>query len=165
MNRAISLLAATFVCTLLGTSFAQERKEVKKEMRNIKKEVRIEEENGVQTLTITTDENGVKTQEVFVGEEAEKKMAELVPGAARAEEIDENIEVNVEQQANDKKVTIKKTSHGNETIEVFEGEEADKKLKELEGETGTKFDGSEKKIVVKKKDVRRKKKKDLMEMN
>lgn len=167
MKYGITLLAGFIVCMLSGTSFAQgERKEVK-EMRNIKKEVRIEEENGVQTLTISTDENGVKTEEVYTGEEAEKKMAEMSLGEPTkkvVKEKEERVEVNVEQQANDKKVTIKKTSNGAETVEVYEGEEADKKLKELESETGTEFGGSEKKIVVKKKEVRRKKKKDLMDM-
>lgn len=167
MKYGITLLAGFLVCLFSGTTFAQGEQQVVKEMRNIKKEVRIEEENGVQTLTISTDENGVKTEEVYTGEEAEKKMEEMSLGAPTkkvVKEKEERVEVNVEQQANDKKVTIKKTSNGAETVEVYEGEEADKKLKELESETGTAFDGSEKKIVVKKKEVRRKKKKDLMDM-
>jgi hypothetical protein len=166
MKTRSTLLATFVVCMLSGTSFAQE--EVKKEMRSIKKEVRIEEENGVQTVTITTDENGVKTEEVFTGEEAEKKMAEMAPEPPKlstTKGMEQRVEVNVEQQANDKKVTITKTSNGTETVEVYEGEEAETKLKELESETGTQFSGEEKKIVVKKKEVRRKKKKDLMDMD
>lgn len=168
MKTGKTVFAAFIVCILSGTSFAQGEREVKKEMRSIKKEVRMEEENGVQTLTITTDENGVKTEEVFTGEEAELKMAEMAPENPKlkgSEEMEENVEVNVVQQANDKKVTIKKTSNGIETVEVYEGEVAENKLRELENETGTQFSGDEKKIVVKKKEVRRKKKKDMMDMD
>jgi hypothetical protein len=162
MKTSTTLLTAVTLCLLTGSAMAQEREELKSEVvsvkKEIRKEVRMEEENGVKTLTISTEENGNKTEEIYVGEEAEKKMAEMVPEMESAPNIEERVEVNVEKRKNDKKVTITRTSNGNETIEVYEGEEAEQKLKELESETATEFEGNEKKIIVEKKEVKRSKK-------
>ncbi len=136
---------------------AQAPTEVRKETRTIKKEVRMEEENGVNTLTISTDENGNKTQEIYVGDAADKKMAEMVPEISSKKQIEQRMDVRVDKDVNDKKVTITKSMNGEETVEVYEGEAADKKLKELESETGTSFDGEAKRIVIVKKEVSKEK--------
>ena len=47
------------------------------EKQELRKEVRIEENNGVKTMTITTSENGEVSEEVFEGEEAEAKLQEM----------------------------------------------------------------------------------------
>ena len=116
----------------------QDGEDVKKEIR---KEVRMEEEDGVKTLTISTDDNGVVTEEVYVGEEADAKLAELMPQMEKvSEEViteEEKIEVEVDDDGNLKSVTVKKSSNGEETIEVFEGEEAQKKLDEINGQSKT----------------------------
>jgi hypothetical protein len=105
----------------------------KKELKTIKKEVKVEEKNGVKTLTISTDENGNKSEQIYVGEEADKKLAELNEGAVR-EEGEVKKEVKMEEIDGKKKLTIITKSNGNENIEVFEGEEAEAKLKELEND-------------------------------
>lgn len=65
-----------FSLTLGSAAIAQEKRgeELKKE---ITKEVKMIEENGVKTLTIITTENGVVAEEVFTGAAADKKMAEI----------------------------------------------------------------------------------------
>ena len=152
------LLATLSICLITGSAFGQERAEVKKEVKTVKKEirkeVRMEEDGGVRTLTISTDENGVKSEEIYTGYEAEMKMAEIAPETGSSNEVEQRVMVKVDEQANDKKVTITKTSNGKEIIEVYEGEEAEAKLKELETETGTEFSGGDKNIVVKKKEVK-----------
>lgn len=45
--------------------------------KEIKKEVKVEDENGVKTLTIETTEDGKTTSEVYTGDEADRKIAEL----------------------------------------------------------------------------------------
>ena len=47
------------------------------EKKEIRKEIKMEDEDGVITLTITTTENGDTKTEVFTGDDATKKMAEL----------------------------------------------------------------------------------------
>lgn len=158
MKTASTLIVALTLCVLSCSAFGQEQTGVKKEKRSITKEVRIEEENGVKTLKISTDENGIKTEEIFIGEAADKKMAEMLPEMNSSKEIEQRVDVRVDKIGNDKKVTITKSSNGEETVNVFEGEAADQKLKELENETGTDFSGEEKRIVVEKKEVRKEKK-------
>ena len=90
--------------------------------------------NDVVTLTVTTTDGDVITKEVFTGEEAEKKLAEL-------EQVDESKivsskevreEIHVEEVDGITKLTIRRVENGNETEELFFGPEADKKIKELE---------------------------------
>ena len=151
------LLATLSICLITGSAFGQERAEVKTEVKSVKKEirkeVRMEDEGGVRTLTISTDENGVKTEEIYTGDEADRKMAQIAPERGSSLDVEQRVEVKVDQ-ANDKKVTITKTSNGKETIEVYQGDEAEAKLKELETETGTELGGGNKHIVVKKKEVK-----------
>jgi hypothetical protein len=50
---------------------------MKEEVQSEKKEVRVEEINGVKHLKIITNKNGQETVEEFVGQEAEMKLKEL----------------------------------------------------------------------------------------
>ena len=45
--------------------------------KEIKKEIKVEDNNGIKTLTISTTEDGNTTTEVFEGAEADKKIAEF----------------------------------------------------------------------------------------
>lgn len=67
-----------FIFALTLGSFAMAQEKVKAETKvEITKEVKMVEENGEKTLTITTTENGVTTEEIFKGDAADKKMAEI----------------------------------------------------------------------------------------
>ncbi len=77
--------------TILGlNAMAQEEKVVKEvevvkkevkatneDKKEIRKEVKMIEENGEKILTIVTTENGVSKEEIYKGEAADKKLAEL----------------------------------------------------------------------------------------
>ena len=121
MKKARILAMILMACS--GSLIAQENKE-------IKKEVRMEDENGVKTLFITTTEKGVVTEETYTGEEAEIKMAELMEGRGENEEVTKEIEVEVVD--GEKVVTIITSTKGKMRKEVYTGAEADAKLLELE---------------------------------
>lgn len=136
MKKTFILGLFAFAITL-SASAQEEGRIVKKEMKSVRKEVRMEENNGVKTLTISTDENGKKTEEVYTGEEADKKLAELQASqgqAAEGKEEEIRKEVKMEEVDGKKKLTIITTKGDRESMEVYEGEEAEAKLKELEAE-------------------------------
>jgi len=126
----------------------------------IQKEVEVEEVNGIKTVTISTIENGVETKEVFVGEEAERKLAELegkkdvISEEVNEESVEKKVEVTIDENTKEKSVVITTTVNGEETVERYEGEEAEAKLKELEGEGDMKLSGDEN-VIIKTKEVKR----------
>ncbi len=129
-----------------------------KRSTEIQKEVKVENVNGVKTVTITTIENGVKTKEAFTGEEADRKLAEL-EGEKKSsseetteEEVEKKIEVSVDEETGAKKVVITKRTNGNDSVELYEGSEAEEVLHELEGEMELN-DGQN--MVIKTKEVKR----------
>lgn len=63
---AIALFAFT------NATFAQSN-----EHKEIRKEVNLEEENGVKTLTIKTTTDGNTTTEIYTGKDADTKLAEM----------------------------------------------------------------------------------------
>ncbi len=123
------LLASVFVM-ITAVSFGQQ-KEVRK--REIKKEVEMTEDNGQKKLVIKTDENGKVTEEVYVGEEADKKLEELKGEHKELKADQKTVEVKMEEVNGKKKLTVIENNGGVKTEEIYVGEEADKKLKELEG--------------------------------
>lgn len=130
-------LTLTVTALVLSTGlFAQEkeRKIEKEEVRSIKKEVRMEEENGQKTLTIIISENGQETKEVYEGDAADTKLEELMSEYDIEKAAEVNKEVKVEEIDGLKRVTVITKEGGKETVEVFEGPDADKKLMELESE-------------------------------
>jgi hypothetical protein len=139
MKQTYIVIATALLSLIAFGSQAQEVKELKKEVR---KEVNLQEENGVKTLTITTTENGVITEEVYKGEAAEAKMAEFETKEGEVRE-----EVNVIENNGEKTVTVTKTVNGETTVEVFTGADADAKLKEME--LGSSKETSPKKLDVK----------------
>ncbi len=123
------LLASVFVM-ITAVSFGQQ-KEVQK--REIKKEVEMTEDNGQKKLVIKTDENGKVTEEVYVGEEADKKLEELKGEHKELKADQKTVEVKMEEVNGKKKLTVIENNGGVKTEEIYVGEEADIKLKELEG--------------------------------
>ena len=151
MNTKSILFGIFSICLIAGPAFGQERTEVERSpgtpeevkvvKKEIRKEIQMEDNDGVKTLTITTDDGGVITKEVFVGEEAEVKLAELTPqmeGVTMEREVEEErIEVIVDDEGNLISVIIKKSRNGEETIEVLEGEAAQRKLEEINAHGAT----------------------------
>lgn len=167
MNTKSIITGIFSLCLITGSAFAQEREvvksspakaeEVKAVKKEIRKEVQMEDKDGVKTLTIITDDGGEITKEVFEGEAAEAKLAELMP---QMEEVtmeqeveEERIEVAVDDDGNLKSVTITTTRNGQESIEVLEGEAAEKKLEEIKDQVKVEIEEDTK--VVKKKKVKR----------
>jgi uncharacterized membrane protein YhiD involved in acid resistance len=116
--KKLNLVIAVF-CTMFTLSVSAQ----------VKKQATMQEVNGEKTLTIRTNENGTENVEVFKGEVAEKKMAEL-NSSASANKVTE--QVVVEEHDNEKVVKVIKNVNGLETIEEFKGEAAEKKLAEIE---------------------------------
>jgi hypothetical protein len=124
MKRTLFGIAFFAVATLSNTALAQ----TKTEEQEITKEVEMREENGEKVLTIKTKANGIETEEVYKGEAAEKKLAELQSG-----ELENQVkeEVQVEDHNGVITLTINRTENGKTTTEVLKGEEAEKRLKEM----------------------------------
>lgn len=97
-------LGLTIFALIVITSQASAQTEITKEIR---KEVTIEDKNGVKTLSIETTENGRSTSEIYTGAEADKKIAELEKqqsGTTKTMVIDDNGE---QQLKIEKKIVIK----------------------------------------------------------
>lgn len=122
------------IASITGLSILASCREEATEDTSIKKEVRMEDENGVKTLTITTTENGVKSEEIYTGEEAERMMLEMedeLGDEGHDGKMSVRKEVEVNDENGEKKMTIKTTTNGQEKIESFEGKDVDAKVKEL----------------------------------
>lgn len=128
MKKQLLLSGVFFMLTAI--SFGQQ-KEVQK--REIKKKVEMTEENGEKKLVIKTNDGETITEEVFVGEEADKKLKEIQGEHKELKEDQKTVEVKMEEVNGEKKLTVIENNGGVKTEEVYVGEEADKKLKELEG--------------------------------
>ncbi len=104
-----------------------------KASNRVKKEVKMTNENGVKKLTITTDNNGSITEEVYEGDAADEKLADLQkdnPNVGKTE--GEAMEVKMTEVNGVKQLKVIKRKDGKESIEIYEGEEAEKRLKEIE---------------------------------
>ena len=127
------LLFVLVTISVFNETFAQG------DTRQIRKEVNMEMLDDEITLTITTTDGDRITSEVFTGEEAELKLAELE--MVDAEKIVSSQEVREEFKIEDvegiTKLTIRRIENGNETEEVFIGPDADKKINELETRENT----------------------------
>jgi len=148
-----TILFTLFTSLLSAGLYAQVETEIKTSenktsSNHVKKEVKMTNENGVKKLTITTDNNGVVSEEVYEGEAAEEKLADLQRSNPNAGDKGETMEVKMTEVNGQKQLKIIKRKDGKESVEVYEGEEAEKKLKELEaGENSSK----KQKVIVKEK--------------
>lgn len=143
MKKILIVTIALVTSIFSSNSFAQE--EVAKEL---KKEVRVEEENGIKTITITTTNGEIITEEIYSGEEAEVKLAELTAANPQREEATREVEIIEENGV--RSVTITTTIAGQKSQEVYTGEDADRKIEEMELEVSedTEEDG---KLIIKSK--------------
>ena len=111
-----------------GIASAQVNSEKQVVKNEVKKEVSIEEVDGVKTIMIHTSTNGVETMEVYKGEEAEEKIAAMnVESGAIVEE-----RVYVEENNGVKTLRIERIENGISSVVYYKGEEADRKLQEME---------------------------------
>ncbi len=119
------IIAGLFITTLSMNSFGQ------KKGKEIKKEIRMEDNNGKRVLTIITTENGNVMEEVYEGRAADLKMTELRSDDSM-EFKEESQEVRVEMDKNGQnKLTVITKKNGQEMEEVYVGLKADQKMKEL----------------------------------
>ncbi|MFN5846167.1 MAG: hypothetical protein ACK46O_10705 [Flavobacteriia bacterium] len=118
------------------------------EEQQIVKEVEMKEENGEKILTIKTKLTGQETEEVYRGEAADKKLAELQNG-----QMDDEIkeEIQVEDLNGEIRLTITRTQNGNTTTEVLTGEDAENGLKEMRLTSPKTKQPTNKKVVEEKK--------------
>ncbi len=125
MKSLIQFFSILSILLVSSSVFAQAKKE-------IRKEVKMEEHNGEKQLTIVTNENGKVTEEIYKGEAADKKLAEMNQAESMKKEVRE--EVKVEMVNGEKVMTIRRIENGNETIEVIKGDEVDQRMKAMEVE-------------------------------
>ena len=124
MKKIIALTGFALIAS--ASLFAQPAQKEKKE---VIKNVEVQEVNGEKVMTITTTENGVQTQEVVRGAEAEQRMQEF-PLKEEGNEVRK--EVNYEEVNGEKVLTIVTTENGVTSTEVYKGAEAELKLKEIQ---------------------------------
>lgn len=146
------LFITGLLALMVTTACAQEKESDKREIR---KEVEMTNENGVKKLVIKTEENGTVTEEVYEGDEADKKLAELQSAHKDLKEDQETIEVKMEEVDGTKKLTVIKRKGDQVEEEVYEGEAAEKKLKELEGSEPV-SKPKEEKVYIKKQRIEKK---------
>jgi len=125
MKAVTMIIAGLFITTLSMNSFGQ------KKGKEIKKEIRMEDNNGKRVLTIITTENGNVMEEVYEGRAADLKMTELRSDDSM-EFKEESQEFRVEMDKNGQnKLTVITKKDGQEMEEVYVGLKADQKMKEL----------------------------------
>lgn len=115
-------------CAVLSVSgvWAQQEVETQKPMK-----VEVKEQNGETILTITMEENGQPVEQVYTGEAAKEKLAEI---QGEIKDEGKQIEIEITEVDGVKHLKVITKENGEETVEEFVGEAADAKLKELEGE-------------------------------
>lgn len=111
--------------SVFSTALYAQEKRIEK---NVSKEVNMEEINGELVLTVVLTDGDTKTYEVYKGAEAEAKYKEL---EATMRPKTKNEEVFVTEENGIKTVRIQSTENGEVKEEVFTGEKANAKLKEL----------------------------------
>jgi hypothetical protein len=111
--------------SVFGTALYAQEKRIEK---NVSKEVNMEEINGELVLTVILTDGDTKTYEVYKGAEAEAKFKELEQSMRPKTK---NEEVFVTEENGVKTVRIQSTENGVVKEEVFTGEKANAKLKEL----------------------------------
>lgn len=72
MKKSVLLFGIAVATSVIVASCGES--EAKKEIRQ---EVRMENENGEKTLTVKTEIDGNKTEDVYTGKQAEKKLKEI----------------------------------------------------------------------------------------
>jgi hypothetical protein len=135
MKRAF-ILAIAFTGFLSEGAIAQQQEEINEE-----KEVKMENVNGVKTLTIKTTSGEKSEEEIYTGEAAEKKMAEL-----ESEHKEDAVEVKMIMIGGKKQLTIISTKDGIASQEVYKGRAAKTKIKEIDAAAA----GHKKTVIIEK---------------
>lgn len=100
--------------------------------QKLNQNIEVETVKGKTVLTITSvGPDGKEKKEVYKGEEADKKLAELEGNKPNSTHSNEKEEYFVEVVDGVKIFKIVRIKDGKETVEEFKGPEADKKMKEL----------------------------------
>jgi len=123
-NQIITILIFGLIPVI---SFSQQKKEVKSSV-----EVKVVKENEETKVVIRTNEDGKVKEEVFKGEEADKKAEEIKERYKTDEANDKKVEVRVEIINGQKIMTVSETSGDKVSVKVYQGDEVDEKLKEME---------------------------------
>lgn len=132
MKNAIGIFVV--VLTLASCSQSVDVKE--------KQQVRVENINGVQTVTVITVKNSVEKKEVFKGKAGDAKLKELNDESGKMnptmkEEVfveKDSRKVKMINENGNKTLTVEETKNGKTTKETFKGDDADKKMKEIEAQ-------------------------------
>lgn len=102
------------------------------EVETQRKEIRVENNNGNKKVIILQDKNGKITKEEYTGKDADKKLKELEK-ENKIKDVNTHVEtVRFDNNNGKKKLTVIRIDNGGVTEDVFEGEEAEKKLQELQ---------------------------------
>jgi hypothetical protein len=104
------LMAIAFTGIISSGAIAQEtvNTPVKKEVtKKVDQEMKMEVKNGVKTLTIKSNAGGYPVEEIYTGEAAEKKMAELEDEKAKEIKPVESLE---KKQKTKKIIKVEKRS-------------------------------------------------------
>ena len=107
-----------------------------------KQQVRVENVNGVQTVTITTVKDGIEKKEVFKGDAGEAKLKELEKEAGKLNPMiaegsmkeTRSRKVSMVDENGNKTLTIEEMRNGKTTKQTYTGDEAVKKMKEIEAQ-------------------------------
>jgi hypothetical protein len=177
--------------TIIEDEIEFEFEEDGEEGEKIKKEIKVEIEDGEKRVEVTTNKDGEEITEVFEGEEAEEFLKNskhdkkfnikiyddsdlewVSEGDADmiflSEEIDGDAEmekkVEVEIEDGVKKVTVTTTKDGKEEVKTYEGDEADKYLKKMKHgkHRGFKFFKSDDDVLIIDKDSKHKRMKKII---
>jgi predicted methyltransferase MtxX (methanogen marker protein 4) len=108
-------------------SEAQKTKQTKKTV-----EVEVIKEKDTQKTIIRTNVDGKVKEEIYRGSEADAKVQEIRKTYGAEENRDKRLEVEVKEVNGKKTMTITETVDGKVTVSKYEGEEAERKLKELQ---------------------------------
>ena len=100
MNSIYTIFAILFLVLTAPTAMSQEKK------KEVRKEFRMEDQNGIKTLYVTTTENGVTTEEVFKGDQADAKMKEFIDQQPQMQKEIKK-EIDVREHGGEKTVTIR----------------------------------------------------------
>jgi hypothetical protein len=177
--------------TIIEDEYEFEFEEEGEDGESIKKEIKIEIEDGKKKVEVTTTKDGKESTEVFEGEEAEEFLknskhdkkfnikiyddsdlewvsegdADMIFLSEEMEgdaEIEKKVEVEIEDGV--QKVTVTTTKDGKDEVKTYEGDEADKYLKKMNHgkHHGYKFFKSDDNVLIIDKDSKHKKMKKII---
>lgn len=113
-----------------GLPFLSEAQKTKQTKKTV--EVVVVKEKDTQKTIIRTNEDGKVKEEIYRGNEADARVKEIRKTYGAQENKDKKVEVEVKEIKGKKTMTLTETVDGKVTVSKYEGEEAERKLKELQ---------------------------------